>query len=436
MPPPSFELSNLDAVRWLQDQPAESIDLLITDPAYESLEKHRAIGTTTRLKHSKASSNDWFRSFRTRGSASCSREAYACCGATRTSTCSATPRRCSSPSRRRSEAGFKFWKPLVWDKRTIGMGYHYRARYEFILFFEKGKRRLNDLGIADMISVPRVRGGYPAEKPAEVAEVLIGQSSAAGRDRRRSVHGVGQRRRRGAAARAPVPRQRSQSRSGATARRSGCASSATAACPPDIARRHAAGSAGTAAARSPHCAHDRRRIREPGRVVRVAPVRRRAALKVYREIRVGKTIIGKNRCIDIFCVSDDAPQGVRDRVQVPGQPGHGRREDPVRARRPAGAADGRLHRLRRPADSPTACCTCCAASRHAAYCLPVADQAAARPKRSELDHLLAAHFGWWDVLVGKKKPVSATSASTAQNGSTSPSLDFTDTFLNDADFQQ
>ena len=62
-------------------------------------------------------------------------------------------------------AGFKFWKPLVWDKCTIGMGYHYRARYEFILFFEKGKRRLNDLGIADIIAVPRIRGGYPAEKP-------------------------------------------------------------------------------------------------------------------------------------------------------------------------------------------------------------------------------------------------------------------------------
>ena len=77
-------------------------------------------------------------------------------------------------------AGFKFWKPLVWDKKSIGMGYHYRARYELILFFEKGKRRLNDLGIADIISVPRIRGGYPAEKPPEVAEVLIGQSSEKG----------------------------------------------------------------------------------------------------------------------------------------------------------------------------------------------------------------------------------------------------------------
>ena len=28
------------------------------------------------------------------------------------------------------------------------------------------------------------------------------------------------------------------------------------------------------------------------------------SLKVYREVRIGKTIIGKSRCIDIFCVSD------------------------------------------------------------------------------------------------------------------------------------
>ena len=77
-------------------------------------------------------------------------------------------------------AGFKFWKPLIWDKRTIGMGYHYRARCEMILFFEKGKRRLNDLGVPDIIEAPRVRNGYPTEKPVEVGEVLIRQSSAPG----------------------------------------------------------------------------------------------------------------------------------------------------------------------------------------------------------------------------------------------------------------
>jgi site-specific DNA-methyltransferase (adenine-specific) len=78
------------------------------------------------------------------------------------------------------QAGFKFWKPLIWDKRTIGMGYHYRARYECILFFEKGKRKLNDLGIADIIEAPRISGGYPAEKPPAVSEVLIQQSTEPG----------------------------------------------------------------------------------------------------------------------------------------------------------------------------------------------------------------------------------------------------------------
>ena len=68
----------------------------------------------------------------------------------------------------------------MWDKQTIGMGYHYRARYEFILFFEKGKRRLNDLGIADVIAVPRIHRGYPAEKPPAVSEVLIRQSTLPG----------------------------------------------------------------------------------------------------------------------------------------------------------------------------------------------------------------------------------------------------------------
>ena len=69
-------------------------------------------------------------------------------------------------------AGFKFWKPLVWDKRTIGMGYHYRARYELILFFEKGKRRLNDLGWP---TSSRCRGSAAATRRRsrpEVSEVL------------------------------------------------------------------------------------------------------------------------------------------------------------------------------------------------------------------------------------------------------------------------
>src|SRR5215510_2406325 len=178
--PPKFELSNQDAVAWLRTLPAASIDLLITDPAYESLEKHRAVGTTTRLKHSKASSNDWFIVFPNARFAELFEEAYRVLRDDRHFYlfCDAETMFYAKPDA--EKAGFKFWKPLVWDKRTIGMGYHYRARYEFILFFEKGKRRLNDLGVADVIEVPRIHRGYPAEKPVDVSKVIIAQSSQAG----------------------------------------------------------------------------------------------------------------------------------------------------------------------------------------------------------------------------------------------------------------
>ena len=175
-----FDLSTLDAVEWLRRQPAESIDLIVTDPAYESLEKHRAVGTTTRLKHSKASSNDWFTVFPNARFGELFAEAFR---VLKRNThlylfCDAETMFIAKPQA--EQAGFHFWKPLVWDKQTIGMGYHYRARYEFMLFFEKGKRRLNNLGIADVIAVPRVHRGYPAEKPPAVSEVLIHQSSAIG----------------------------------------------------------------------------------------------------------------------------------------------------------------------------------------------------------------------------------------------------------------
>jgi site-specific DNA-methyltransferase (adenine-specific) len=177
---PSFELSALDAVQWLRDLPTESVDLVVTDPAYESLEKHRAVGTTTRLKHSKSSSNDWFRVFPNSRFGELFAEVFRVLKADTHFYlfCDAETMFIAKPEAER--AGFKFWKPLVWDKRTIGMGYHYRARYEFILFFEKGKRRLNDLGVADIITEPRIHRGYPAEKPVKVSKIVIGQSSQPG----------------------------------------------------------------------------------------------------------------------------------------------------------------------------------------------------------------------------------------------------------------
>lgn len=168
-----------------------SVDLVITDPPYASLEKHRARGTTTRLSHSKSSSNDWFEVMPNERFGELfaqvwrvlkpNRHFYLFVDFDTLRWLLAHPELFEQLEQRRGRwKGFTLWKPIVWDKETMGMGYHYRARCEFILFFEKGKRRLNDLGVPDVLSFKRVRNGYPTEKPVPLSEVLVRQSTEPG----------------------------------------------------------------------------------------------------------------------------------------------------------------------------------------------------------------------------------------------------------------
>ena len=128
------------------------------------------------------------------------------------------------------------------------------------------------------------------------------------------------------------------------------------------------------------------------------------ALKVYREIKIGKTIIGKNRCIDIFCVAGDEAKAFA--IECKFQDSQGTVDEKIPyaledlqalpiagciAYAGGGFSQGVLHML--------------AASRHAAFCLPSPGQVDTTADTRELDHLLAVHFGWWDVLTEKKRPV-------------------------------
>lgn len=178
--PGIVSLDKMDAVTWLAQQPNESIDLIMTDPAYESLEKHRKIGTTTRLAKSQASSNEWFTIFPNCRYLDLLVEMYRVLA--KNSHCYIM---CDEETMfvikpLAEQVGFKYWKSLIWDKQCIGMGYHYRARTERILFLEKGKRKLNCLATPDILSVKRIRGGYPTEKPVELFDILVDQSSSEG----------------------------------------------------------------------------------------------------------------------------------------------------------------------------------------------------------------------------------------------------------------
>ena len=134
-------------------------------------------------------------------------------------------------------------------------------------------------------------------------------------------------------------------------------------------------------------------------------------LKVYREIRVGKSIIGKNRCIDVFCVRE--ADNTAFAVECKYQDSVGTVDekipyalDDLDALPMAGCivyagrgfSDGVLHMLN--------------AAPRAAFCLPVEGQADSSADTRELDHLIAAHFGWWDVIVAGKSAVTPASAPT------------------------
>lgn len=206
---PLGRLHQLDAIELLRTLDDESVDLAIFDPPYESLEKWRATGTTTRLSHSKSSSNDWFKTFPNKLYPILFHELYrvmkrgtfiymfcdeetrdiVCCGFSPQSGASISV---SSMNKNEvwspvTHAGFKYWKALVWDKMVPGMGYHFPAQHEFILMAEKvlkknKHRRLNTNRPGDVLQAKRLKGKdyYPTEKPAPLIWKLVTESSEVG----------------------------------------------------------------------------------------------------------------------------------------------------------------------------------------------------------------------------------------------------------------
>jgi len=192
----TFQLYIADAIDLMRSLPDESVDLIVTDTAYESLEKHRAKGTTTRLKVSAGSSNEWFPIFGNERFAEFFAESFRVLKKDAHLYFYCDPETAFIAKPEGEKAGFKFWKPIVWAKtkqgmapdaddlvvehQAIGMGYHLRASYEFILFFEKGKRKISDLGVRDLLPFPTVRNKYPTQKPVELNRVFIRLSSEPG----------------------------------------------------------------------------------------------------------------------------------------------------------------------------------------------------------------------------------------------------------------
>jgi site-specific DNA-methyltransferase (adenine-specific) len=225
-----WKLSVGDGIDWIRSLPAESIDLVVTDPPYESLERHRGKGTTTRLAHSEASSNDWFPTISNTRLPDLLDGIYRALRPRRHAYILADEETTDLLKLLAPAAGFYPWKTLIWVKvkndadldelaKTLdgenqvraGMGYHYRAANERILLLEKRSVRatpeaptlfggrelprislepkrdppgeglqLRDRGMPDVLFDRSIRNGYPTEKPVSLLRKLISQSTEPG----------------------------------------------------------------------------------------------------------------------------------------------------------------------------------------------------------------------------------------------------------------
>ena len=79
--------------------------------------------------------------------------------------------------------GFKFQNILIWNKGNATPNRYYLNAYEMILMLRKGKaKNINNMGCKNIIDIKNIKGGklHPTEKPVELTNVLITNSSNEG----------------------------------------------------------------------------------------------------------------------------------------------------------------------------------------------------------------------------------------------------------------
>ena len=176
-----------DAIHFLQTLPPNSVDLIVTDPAYSGMNNHLQLGRGRIIgKYSdKGSENSkWFAEFQD------SEENY---------------RSFLTESKRvlRKETGhiyimfdsyslltlgslvrdyFDVKNLITWDKINIGMGHYYRRRHEYIMFATNGNtRKLRNQSFPDVWRFKRIyQAKYPTQKPVELFQTMIHASAEDG----------------------------------------------------------------------------------------------------------------------------------------------------------------------------------------------------------------------------------------------------------------
>ncbi len=172
-----------DAISFLKDLPDNSVDLIVTDPAYSGMNQKLKLGSGKiigKYKEAGQQGAKWFEEFHDTEEnykaflQECfrvmknDRHIYIMFDSYSLLTLGSIARQV-----------FDVKNLLCWDKANIGLGHYFRRRHEFILFASKGKRPLNSKSIPDVWKIKRVvKSPYPTQKPTEVYELMLKGSAS------------------------------------------------------------------------------------------------------------------------------------------------------------------------------------------------------------------------------------------------------------------
>lgn len=181
-----IQVYNTDAIEWLKTLDNDSVDLIVSDPPYRVTQHgHSGLGGIFKTKvgedkklngklfeHNEVDVNDY------------AGELYRVLKPDSHCYIMTNDRNLQNFLNVFTNIGFNFCKLLIWDKQNKITNQYYMNQVEYILFMYKGRnKQINNCGTSNLLSVNNVKNkthNHPTEKPVELMEILIKNSSNEG----------------------------------------------------------------------------------------------------------------------------------------------------------------------------------------------------------------------------------------------------------------
>lgn len=173
-----------DAISFLKKLPSNSVDLIVTDPAYSGMNNKLQLGKgriVGKYKDKGTENGKWFGEFEDSEEnyrlflSECNRVLKDSTGHIYIMFDSFSLLTLGSLVREY----FDVKNLITWDKVNIGMGHYFRRRHEYVIFGTNGNtRKIRNRKFPDVWRFKRIHNSpYPTQKPVEVFQAMIHASS-------------------------------------------------------------------------------------------------------------------------------------------------------------------------------------------------------------------------------------------------------------------